>query len=65
MAESGSAAPAVSKGGGVASMALLFVLWYAFNAYYNVSNKLVVKSWFFPYSCAFLQVQYGRRQLIL
>lgn len=48
-----------SKGGtsnSTLSLALLFVLWYAFNAYYNVSNKMVVKAWFFPYSCAFLQV---------
>lgn len=45
------------------SLALLFVLWYAFNAYYNVSNKMVVKIWFFPYSCAFLQVSSNRAVL--
>lgn len=40
------------------TLVLLFVLWYAFNAYYNVSNKLVVRTWFFPYTCAFLQVSW-------
>lgn len=50
-----TSAPSASKGMG--NLAILFVLWYAFNAYYNVSNKMVVRTWFFPYTCAFLQVR--------
>lgn len=50
-----AAAPAAAKSD-TGTLVLLFVLWYAFNAYYNVSNKLVVRTWFFPYTCAFLQV---------
>ena len=41
---------------GMRSLAVLFAMWYAFNAYYNVSNKMVVRTWFVPYTCAALQV---------
>lgn len=41
----------------MSTLALLFVLWYGFNAYYNISNKIVIKMWYFPYSSAFLQVR--------
>lgn len=51
---------ATSKAGtraGLANLAFLFVAWYAFNAYYNISNKNIVKAWSCPYTCAFLQVR--------
>lgn len=60
MADTSTPAPAPAKGMG--SLAILFVLWYAFNAYYNVSNKMVVRTWFFPYTCAFLQVKCARKR---
>lgn len=58
MADTSTPAPAKGMG----SLAILFVLWYAFNAYYNVSNKMVVRTWFFPYTCAFLQVKCARKR---
>ncbi|CAM9653042.1 unnamed protein product [Laminaria digitata] len=61
MADTSTPAPATK---GMGSLAILFVLWYLFNAYYNVSNKMVVRTWFFPYTCAFLQTAIGLIYLI-
>ncbi|CAM9109666.1 unnamed protein product [Choristocarpus tenellus] len=41
------------------SMVILFVMWYAFNAYYNISNKIVLRLWAFPYTVSFLQTVIG------
>ncbi|CAM9863362.1 unnamed protein product [Ectocarpus sp. 12 AP-2014] len=66
-----SAAAAVAKSpdakppsSGVGSLVVLFIMWYGFNAYYNISNKMVVSTWFFPYTCAFLQTVIGLVYLI-
>ena len=61
MADTSTPAPAKGMG----SLAILFVMWYAFNAYYNVSNKMVVRTWFFPYTCAFLQVMCSKTRSCL
>ena len=38
------------------ALAGLFVLWYGFNAYYNISNKQMLNMFAFPVTAAFLQV---------
>ncbi|CAM9302312.1 unnamed protein product [Discosporangium mesarthrocarpum] len=44
---------------GTATLVVLFILWYGFNAFYNVSNKFVLRTWAFPYMTSFLQTVIG------
>jgi Triose-phosphate Transporter family len=53
------AAPAASSGAATLKMVGLFVLWYGFNAGYNVYNAYVKKDFQFPFAIATLQLFIG------